>query len=549
MRTHLFIYPTGASLAVPDGVSVSILSVDPPTAAADVRSALEDSELEIVAFWDTRLGAVPWTMIGNFRDSLDDAWHPGSVLTGADEIDLLKHPRPLWIYRTEPPANVVGAINWRIDFSALFVRAGVLRTIDFDPTFETMPGMARDLGLRMIHAGAICRQHPELVDPQLEVSKSPSLVDHYRMSRKLVGLKWATYTLLRRISSAPFAMKSEVRAWRESARTSPMSLEWGVFERDLERVAVPERATVTVVLPTYGRYRYVAEVLDDLRAQSIAPIQILIADGNPPEERQPDVYERYADLPIEVLWHEEVGICSGRNACLARAKGDFIWFVDDDSRFDARNLEMHLRSLVAYGADVSVGPAYTKERSDLVPSQAQTMCGFMDCGTTLVRRALLAEVGGFDMEFNQHLAGEDNDLGIRFLRAGGLMLNNPHAKRFHYLAPVGGSRSKGSAHVFRRWSVRPRPVQSVYYLIHRHFEPAALVDALLQASVNIGFKRKGPATRLEKLRTLGEEILAIPLTAYRMSRSVALGRMMVERGPQIPTIESNGRPAVASNVR
>src|ERR1700733_6888285 len=165
----------------------------------------------------------------------------------------------------------------------------------------------------------------------------------------------------------------------------------------------------------------------------------------------------------------------------------------------------------------------------------------MDCGTTVCRRSILNEVGGFDMQFNQYLAGEDTDLGIRFIRAGGLMLNNPLAKRFHYLAPVGGSRSKGSVHRFRRWSLVPRPVQSVYYLARRHFEPDVVWDAMLQASLTVGKRRRNgiPATRLWRAGNLIAEVLAVPLTAIRFYRSVRAGRKMTAEGPRIPSLLSS----------
>src|SRR5262249_25232201 len=157
----------------------------------------------------------------------------------------------------------------------------------------------------------------------------------------------------------------------------------------------PPDSRVSVVLPTFGRYRYVAEVLDDVRRQSVPVHQVLVADGNPSEERQPEVYEDFPDLPLEVLWIDRPGTCVSRNECLRRATGDYIWFVDDDSRLETRNLEQHLRVLAAYGADVSVGPAHTRKRPELHSFQLEIASTFMDCGTTLCTRSILERAGGF----------------------------------------------------------------------------------------------------------------------------------------------------------
>jgi GT2 family glycosyltransferase len=172
----------------------------------------------------------------------------------------------------------------------------------------------------------------------------------------------------------------------------------------------------------------------------------------------------------------------------------------------------------------------------------------MDCGTTLCTRAILERVGGFDMQFNRHLMGEDNELVIRFIKAGGLMVNNPYAKRFHYLAPVGGSRSKGSAHRFQRWSLRPRPVQSIYYLARRHFESSVAWDAMLQASITVGWKRRGnqKGSKRERLETLAAEVAALPLTLLRFWRSARIGQTMLDRGPEIPGLPCPQDPQVVS---
>jgi GT2 family glycosyltransferase len=224
--------------------------------------------------------------------------------------------------------------------------------------------------------------------------------------------------------------------------------------------------------------------------------------------------------------------------------GDYVLFLDDDSRVDNQNLEWHLRVLTAYGADVSVGPAYTRKRPDLHAQQQEIACTFMDCGTTLCRSTILQKIGGFDMQFNRHLAGEDGELGMRMVRAGALMLNNPFAKRFHYLATVGGARSSRNNIVrWRRWSFMPRPAQSVHYMARRHFEKAAAVDAVLQSWILIGWRRAEgqPASRGWKARTLIAELAGLPLSLIRLARSVSCSREMLKEGPQIPSLDQSSK--------
>jgi len=548
MKAHLFLYPSSTEDARVTfeadnypGVTCSRLEREPHLAAPQIEDALDQPGApEVMAFWDERLGAFPWQALERFSDSLDDIWHPGPTLTGNAEPDLLRYVHPLWIYRPDPKANLAGAVNWKLDLRATFLRAGVLRKLGgLDGGFETLPGAARELGFRCLMRGAICRQQPGLLHNRPAHIELVPLADRYRMVHLYYGARWTRYILMRRIIGAhPLR---ELQAWRKGCSGSPGvgKAPTGSAHRSFDVVQLPENVKISVVLPTYGRYKYVAEVLDDLRAQTIKPFQVLVADGNPASERQPELYRKYADLPLEVIWVDQEGICISRNECLRRVSGDYVLFLDDDSRVDNQNLESHLRVLTAYGADVSVGPAYTRERPELHPQQQEIVCTFMDCGTTLCRHSILQEIGGFDMQFNQHLAGEDGELGMRMVRAGALMLNNPFAKRFHYLAPVGGARSSGNnLHRWRRWSFLPRPVQSIRYMARRHFEKAAARDAVLQNWILVGWRRADgqPSNFRWKARTLLAEFVAMPLSLIRLVRSINLSREMLKEGPQIPSL-------------
>ena len=542
MITHLFVYPGGELPSrLPDNVRASLLPARPADAAVAFDQVLRDPTVGTIACWDASAAPLPWLQLARFETSLDDAWHPGARLTGPDDDLLLQYVVPLWVNRPSPDAAIAGAINWRLDLRACFLRASTVRALGgADGQFETLSGMARELGLRMILRGGVCRQQPAMWSgPTLPSEPAPA--DRYRLVGRRASPKWQVYALVRRLIDGG-AVRDEVRAWRSVRDDKRAALPpEGALTRPLDKVALPERPAVTVVLPTYGRYRYLAEVLEDLRAQTVRPTQIVICDGNPREERDYKLYERFQDLPIEVVWDVAPGMCSARNACIQRATGDFIWFVDDDSRFPADNLESHLRVLHAYGADVSVGPAYTRNRPELHGEQREVACTFMDCGTTVVRMDLLERVGGFDMQFNALLPGEDGELGVRFVRAGGLMVNNQFAKRFHYLAPVGGGRrSSNNLHRWSRWSLLPRPVQTVYYTARRHFEPAVAWDAVLIAGLSVGWRRREgtPVTLRSRAKTLIGEIVALPLTLYRMRKSMTIGQAMLDEGAQIPSVTS-----------
>lgn len=550
MRAHLFWLGGGGDAradarGAAAGTTSSVLPLDPAGASREVERVLrEDPGLEVLAFRDPSLGAPAARALEAFLASRDDVWHAGSRLRRTLEPDLVRYVQPLWAYRFNPSPDVDGAVNPWLELRAAFVRAEVPRRLgSFEGGFASLAGAAGEMGMRWLLRGAVCRQRPGALGVESGApSPAPPLRDAYRLLLLRFGRRWTQYTFLRRLVAS--AAWREVRAYRAARAGGAPRLPApapAAMQRDIDSVALPPAPRVSVVLPTFGRYPYLQEVLGDLRRQTVPPAQILVADNNPPAERRPEVFDGFGDLPLEVLWLEEGGTCIPRNACLARATGDYVWFVDDDSRLDERNLEMHLRVLEAYGADVSVGPATTRARPKLHPFQEEIAATFMDCGTTLCRREIIERVGGFDTLFNDCVPLEDAEIGLRFVRSGGLMVNNPYAARFHYLAPVGGARTSGNNHHrWARFSLRPRPAMSVYYVARRHFERAVALEAVFHAWLVAGLRRKEgePASARWLLRTAAAELLALPVSLYRLARSVRLGREMLRSGPRIPAVRS-----------
>jgi glycosyltransferase involved in cell wall biosynthesis len=517
------------------------------TAALSQLAAAWTRPVEAIAVWDARLGAFPLEDLGAFLESSDDAWHPGAVRLDRREPDLLRPIIPLDDYRPVPAAEIA-AINWRLDSGACFLRGTMCRALGPpDPASASLAGAFRELGFRWLKRGAICRQRPSMCPVPSVQEDIPALADSYRLVRGHFGRRWSQFVAARRVLGGARPDR-ELRALRATRQQAPAAKPpEGAAHRDLLAVSLPAAPRVSVIIPTYGRYRYVAEVLSDIASQTVPVSEVLVADSNTPADRQPDIYRAHPHLKVEPLWLEAGGICAARNACLAKATGDYIWFVDDDSRFDDRNLEWHLRALVAYGADGSVGPAYTRERPELHPGQREFVSTFMDCGTTVCRREALEGAGGFDMQFNAHLAGEDGELGTRIVRGGGVLVNNPLAKRFHYLAPVGGSRtSKNNLHRWRRFSMTPRPVQSYLYRGLRHCEPAAAVEVLLAQWLLIGWRQPDGAPRTAAWRAGNalRELVALPLSLLRLAISVRATRRMMARGPLIPSLPAP-RPRTA----
>lgn len=99
---------------------------------------------------------------------------------------------------------------------------------------------------------------------------------------------------------------------------------------------------ISVVTPTLRRPKEVAELVSNLGRQSLAPMELVLVDGAPAEER--DTERVFAELrdgqPFDCRYYRSAkGTAIQRNAGIEAARGDLIALVDDDVRLEPRFLE------------------------------------------------------------------------------------------------------------------------------------------------------------------------------------------------------------------
>jgi glycosyltransferase involved in cell wall biosynthesis len=99
---------------------------------------------------------------------------------------------------------------------------------------------------------------------------------------------------------------------------------------------------VTVIITTYNYGRFILEAIQSVLAQTTtADLQIVVVDDGSTDET-PDVLARLRDPRLELVRTPNKGISGARNEGLARAKGDFIAFLDGDDRWVPHKLEYQL---------------------------------------------------------------------------------------------------------------------------------------------------------------------------------------------------------------
>src|SRR4051812_19006119 len=115
--------------------------------------------------------------------------------------------------------------------------------------------------------------------------------------------------------------------------------------------------SVTVVIPTYNRARFLPGAIDSVLAQTYGDFRLLIAD-NASDDGTPDVVARYDDPRIEyVRRRENLGITANHNLALQQVDTPYCLIVPDDDLLAPEILE---RTVAVLDASPRVGMVHAR---------------------------------------------------------------------------------------------------------------------------------------------------------------------------------------------
>jgi hypothetical protein len=276
--------------------------------------------------------------------------------------------------------------------------------------------------------------------------------------------------------------------------------------------------------------------LDQLRWQTVAPLEIVVVDQTGGEDRDETWPGRFADLPLRVVRRDELGQCTSRNAGLQIVRGDVVLFLDDDDVVPPALIATHLAFMRRFAVDASCGVAEEAGRGALpVDFTLIRASDVFPTNNTLLRMAALAGSGLFDLAFER---GEraDHDLGMRLYLSGAQLGLNPAASVVHLHAPRGGLRAH-SARVVTRASSRTSlwtrhllsPTEA--YLWVRHFTAEQAEEAVIIRTIAT---LRGDHSGVRRWLRAAAMFILLPDTWRRNRAQLARGRAMLRDFPIIP---------------
>lgn len=174
-----------------------------------------------------------------------------------------------------------------------------------------------------------------------------------------------------------------------------------------------KRVSISVIIPTYNRARYVKKAIDSALAQTYKDYEIIVVDdGSTDGTRQ--ALEPYQDC-IRYIYQENRGVAAARNLGIKSANATWVAFLDSDDRWIPEKLAYQMDCVTQSDAQVCftniIYESAPDEHTSLVATEQKEMRYklygeplemVLDSSiknyvqSMLVKRRLFAHVGYFD---------------------------------------------------------------------------------------------------------------------------------------------------------
>lgn len=214
-------------------------------------------------------------------------------------------------------------------------------------------------------------------------------------------------------------------------------------------MTVGEPSLVSVVIPTYQRSDTILRAIASVRGQSYPNWELWIVDDASTDDTA-EVVQRLDDARIHYLRQDvNRGTGAARNAGMARARGDYIAFLDSDDEWLPHKIQAQIdcfeRALPTTGLVYS--GAWRIRSPDNVQAIQPSARGAIfhrllrenvllgGGSSVMIRRSVWEEVGGFDEELP---AIEDFEYWVRVARSFDVDYVAEPLVRWH--DPLGGER-------------------------------------------------------------------------------------------------------------
>ncbi|TKX54824.1 glycosyltransferase [Halorubrum sp. SS7] len=262
----------------------------------------------------------------------------------------------------------------------------------------------------------------------------------------------------------------------------------------------------SIGLITQDRPSAIETVLNSLAQQTRTPDEIIVIDDSDDDRTGQIVSEAnkttFNELGVKVQYFQNSGGNQpvARNKILSICTGDILCFLDDDTFAPRKWLESLVETYKHHpDVDAIGGPALTADENLEVQQEllevSENQNRYLKYGEVLdesdrwvppsvtetekfrganmsFRVSALESVGGFDESYKGNGYREEDDVTVRLVQDGRLLLYNPEALVYHFISPEGGARH-GDKRELEYWKGR-----NIVYFKRKNFADQYYVAVL-----------------------------------------------------------------------
>jgi glycosyltransferase involved in cell wall biosynthesis len=526
---------------------VYAIKAQPRSIADLIEQEVAKNSADAWLFWHSRLGTPDTGKIAKVYTLPGNVWHAGLRLGLGGTPGIIDFFNGTWMLNRDPDEGIEST-SWRLSLEACLISTDVLRQMGGPaPEFKTLAAASLEMGYRYVTRGVITRHIPWMLPDQVtKRSLQLPFEDEVRFAYNRIGKGQTYWALFRAVLSryaSPIVIWKSWQAVRRSARPDHIT-----YHHTFSDPTTPRGAKVTVLIPTVDRYPYLRKLLEQLRSQTVAPYEIIVVDQTRQDRRDSSLINDFADIPLQVIYQDEPGQCTSRNAGLFASAGDYILFIDDDDEVPPDLLEQHLKNLKRFGILVSSGVADEIAAGTLPENFTFTrVSDVFPTNNTMIDRKVLYRSGLFDLAYNRRQRA-DGDLGTRIYLTGELMILTPEIRVLHHHAPSGGLRVHKARVITYASSrqnllIRHLPAVSDIYLGKRYFTDKQVREGLWLSAIATYSVRGHIGRKL--LKALASTVF-LPNTVWKIRQRYKEAEELLKIFPQIPTLENNSHPQLTN---
>ena len=184
---------------------------------------------------------------------------------------------------------------------------------------------------------------------------------------------------------------------------------------------------ITATISTYNRERYLPQVLDSLKKQTLdrSLFEIVLVDNNSPgntKEITENFIRENGELTVSYHLETNQGLSHGRNRGIKEAKGAFITFIDDDAFLAEDYLEKIYNYFEQDDSVAAIGSKILLHYEDVIPKwenkYLNSLLGFFDLGDQPMDFTIKSYPRGSNMSFRMNVFERVGEFNTELGRKG-----------------------------------------------------------------------------------------------------------------------------------